>query len=193
MDKIMRELPGNIIDSECFDAWVKNDALGVGEKIARIGSTKRASLLREAIVKFDSNSVNLGCIDDFGEHISLKKLKYKDVNVIKHKKSVVTRSHQMLQPIMSGIFFGGGLGVYLFFTSKGEPDYGTLLLATFAAMIFISIIMIISNSKNISSGDLAVICIESNDDNNLEFMVEDEGVNSLLNFTREKNIKDIAL
>ncbi len=53
--------------------------------------------------------------------------------------------------------------------------------------------MIISNSKNISSGDLAVICIESNDDNNLEFMVEDEGVNSLLNFTREKNIKDIAL
>ena len=193
MDKIMRDLPGNIVDSECFDAWIKNDSLNVGEKISRIGSTKGGSLLREAIVTFDSNSVNLGCVDDLGEHISLKEVAYKNITAIKYKKSVITRSQQMLQPIMSGIFFGGGVGVYLYFTSKGEPNYEKLLFITFALMAFISIIMIISNSKNISSGDLAVIHIESNDDDNLEFMIEDEALDSLLNFTKEKDLDNIAL
>ncbi len=166
-----------------FNVKILNETLGIGEKIARIGSMEGASFLRGASLLITDDEIRLSCTDDVGGSHDLGSLPLQSISRIRQKKSVFTPGQQLIKPAMSGVFLGVGAAVVAWYKVGGRPGTpigDSPILTGIGLVLFITVLFVVLNLGKIVWSHLAVVVFESDDGSTLEVSIENEKVEEII-------------
>lgn len=173
-----------------FTVRILNETLGIGEKIARIGSFEGTSFLRNASLSVTGDKIQLGCIDDVGGSHDLGSLPQQSISRIRFKKSVITPGQQLIKPAMSGVFTGIMLVVIILFKvgERRVTDIGETIGIGIAIVLGMVALFVVINLGKVSWSNLAVIMFESNDGKSIEVAIGNKKADALITLFIERNI-----
>ena len=174
-----------------FSVKILNEPLGIGEKIARIGSMEGASFFRGAFLAITDDAIQLGCTDDVGGSHNLGSMPLQNISRIRLKTSVFTPGQQLIKPAMSGTFLGVGASVVAWFRVGGRPGTpigDSPILSSLGLILFITVLFVVLNFGKIVWSHLAVIVFESDDGSTLQVSIENEKVEAIIAPLAERNI-----
>lgn len=162
---------------------VLNDPSGGYEKFFRMATgNNTGSLLRSAYLKYNSNDIELGFLDDLGNYKLISKLHFSDILVVKHRPNAISLMNQLLKPALKG--FGIGFGIVLISLFSGKLAIGGL--GIFGLIAFTTIFW--SIGALIKLEEISIVVIECSDSKGMEFALNSKGFKAFSEILKEKSI-----
>lgn len=171
---------------------ILNQALDVGEKIARMGSlTEGSSMLRDAELVIDNEYIQLKCREYVGDVKDIGTISFQNLERIRFKKDVFTFGNQLVKPLLSGAFLGFGASVVMCFKAgerfKSHPSeyFGISLLMI---LMFMVLFVIFNIGKIITSSNLGIVVFEARDGKRIEAAISNDELDKLIALFSERSL-----
>lgn len=175
---------------EEFEIRLPNEALSLGESVARVGNVwANVGMTRRAVLRMYDHFFELGCINDFASYEFIRRFPISSISRVRCWENALSRRKQLLRPALSGAFLGLGICGVVIYQTWGERTISMLAAAGLClAMIFgwATVFVLISFFRN--PGSLSVIDIDLSDGPNVGLSIENTRLTRLLSALQQKRI-----